>query len=121
MEYEGRIYSGRGLQGTLPGIFLTLLSLHFTSGHGEERAACIIYSPAFDSLRLYAHNPSQFGVNIVVITVWLGLESIHTGAQSTLISAHQLDQALQKAVPRWQSSAKCKVEKGLLTLIGAFE
>ena len=56
--------------------FLTLLSCHFTSRHGEERAAYIITPPLFDSPRVYARHPSQCAVDIVVITVWLGQESV---------------------------------------------
>jgi hypothetical protein len=35
-----------------------------------------IYDPAFDSPRMYARHQSQCGEDIVVITVWLGHESI---------------------------------------------
>jgi len=45
-----------------------LLSCQFSSRHGEERAAYIIYSPAFDPPRMHARHPSQCGVDFVVIT-----------------------------------------------------
>jgi hypothetical protein len=42
----------------------------------EGHAPCSIYSCAFDSPHAYAGHPLQVGVPTVVITFWLGHESI---------------------------------------------
>jgi hypothetical protein len=108
------MYSGCGFQGILLGIFFDPLLQSDEGPALEGHAPCIIYSCAFDSPHAYPGHPLQVGVLIVVITFWLGHESIQTGAQVGYPSRP----TPQKVAPGDKSSARRKAEKALLMLIG---
>jgi len=63
-------------------------------------------------------HPLEAGVEIGLITLSRAIRAPKRRTADPDVGLSVKDQALQKAVPGDQSSARCKAEKGLLTLIG---